>query len=168
MCAHAWQAAIEEVCWKMSILSIQQLVCEWWYLVNGPLKDSVPPLPVLVSVVSEHSKQECSLFVSERFEISGFSLLSVILKQDSSVFCGFWGYHDAERNAANGHGCLFHVEGSFHILCICVRVENLMSFHGNLIKHSDPNSQFSVWNIWAETDNCGLKSFTLICLFRLC
>lgn len=28
VCAHAWQAAIEEVCWKMSILSIQQLVCE--------------------------------------------------------------------------------------------------------------------------------------------
>lgn len=40
-------------------------------LVNGPLRAVSPP--VLVSVVSEHSKPECSLFVSERFEISRFS-----------------------------------------------------------------------------------------------
>lgn len=83
----------------------------------GPLKDGVPSLFSFQSIQSQNAVY---LLVSVWDQQVLYPL--DYFEAVSSVFCGLWGYHDAERNAANRHGCLFHVKGSFLILAYCVFV----------------------------------------------
>lgn len=105
-------------------------------------------------VISEHSKPECSLFVSEcsRSAVSPSPWLF--------WNCRFSIFADCEVTVTAVSSVsrdLFSFLTFFVHLC---KSWNLMWRHGNRIKYSDPISQFSGWSIWTETDNTDSCTWT--------